>query len=138
MGWIGSAVLQVAPKRLPGIWFFQLQWVLNILCEIHCFFCLHIFWVYYFGLSKCALFPRSNNKFRISDYRFFTHLERVLFVDCCFYFIFLIWSITKCYSAISSGNLCTRIRFLSCSLVPTTNLQIRFTNCLTSQKNLIC
>ena len=27
MGWIGSAVLQVAPKRLPGFWFFQLLWV---------------------------------------------------------------------------------------------------------------
>ena len=26
---------------------------LFILCEIHCYFCPHIFWVYYFSLSQC-------------------------------------------------------------------------------------
>ena len=30
MGWIGSAVKLVAPKRLPGFSFFQLSWVPNI------------------------------------------------------------------------------------------------------------
>ena len=30
MGWNGSAVLQVALKRLPGLDFFQLLWVLII------------------------------------------------------------------------------------------------------------
>ena len=24
-----------------------------MLCEIHCYFCPHIFWVYYFSLSQC-------------------------------------------------------------------------------------
>ena len=45
-------------------------------------------------------------------------------------------STTEYYSAISSGNYCTKIRFLSCSPFPTTNFQFRFTNCLTFQNNL--
>ena len=27
---------------------------LFILCELHCYLCPHIFWVYYFGLSQCV------------------------------------------------------------------------------------
>ena len=30
MGWIGSAVLMVAPKRPPEFWFLQLPWVPNL------------------------------------------------------------------------------------------------------------
>ena len=45
--WAIMAVL-LAPKRPPGFWFFQLPWAgcrIFILCEIHCYFCPHIFWV---------------------------------------------------------------------------------------------
>ena len=38
----------VAPKRLPEFQFFQLPWVPIIhFCEIHCYLCPHIFWVFH-------------------------------------------------------------------------------------------
>ena len=30
-----------------------------ILCEIHCYLCPHIFWLYYFSLSQCVLWLTS-------------------------------------------------------------------------------
>ena len=30
-----------------------------ILCEIHCYFCPHILWVYYFRLSQCGFLTSS-------------------------------------------------------------------------------
>ena len=55
--WIGSAVQLVSPKQLPGFSFFFFICPgcrIFILCEIHCYFCPHIFGVYYFSISQCA------------------------------------------------------------------------------------
>ena len=55
IGQIGSAVQLVAPKGLAGFWFFNCHGCrIFILCEIHCYFCPHIFCVYYFSLSQCC------------------------------------------------------------------------------------
>ena len=55
MGRICSAVQLVAPKRLPDFHFFNCPgFRIFILCEIHCYLCPHIFWVYHFSLSQCV------------------------------------------------------------------------------------
>ena len=41
-----------------------------ILCEIHCYFCSHIFWVYYFGLSQCDCAFASSS---VQELLFITH-----------------------------------------------------------------
>ena len=35
------------------------------ICEIHCYFCPHIFSVYYFSLSQCDISPHKNTYFSI-------------------------------------------------------------------------
>ena len=55
IGQIGSAVKLVAPKQLPGFWFFQLPWVPIIHFMWNpLLLCPHIFWVYFFSLSQCV------------------------------------------------------------------------------------
>ena len=42
--------------------FFNCHWCrIFILCEIHCYFCPQIFWVYYFSLSQCEAKAKSHN-----------------------------------------------------------------------------
>ena len=57
MGWIGSDIYLVAPKRRPGFSFFQLSWVPNMPL---CYLCPHIFWVYYFSHSQCVTVNWAN------------------------------------------------------------------------------
>ena len=42
-----------------------------ILCEIHCYFCPHILWVYYFRLGQCAVYLHSLPHINFRDYRQF-------------------------------------------------------------------
>ena len=57
---------------------------LFILCEIHCFLCLHIFWVYYFSLSQCEIGVQSSAalKFGLSSKLMLFILESVHFQSC--------------------------------------------------------
>ena len=56
IGQIGSVVQLVAPNGSKDFAFFNSHGCrLFILCEIRCYFCPYIFWVYYFSLSQCVL-----------------------------------------------------------------------------------
>ena len=53
-----SAVLfsQLLQNGSQDFYFFNcLGCRIFILCEIHCYLCPHIFWVYYFSLSQCVV-----------------------------------------------------------------------------------
>ena len=56
---IGSAVyLAGSSKMAPRILIFSIAmgvYLIFILCENYCYFCPHIFWVYYFSLSQCGI-----------------------------------------------------------------------------------
>ena len=55
-----SGSSKTAPVQLPACQLF-------ILCEIHCYFCPHIFWVYYFSLSQCVLYILCTERISLED-----------------------------------------------------------------------
>ena len=45
---------KTAPRILIFLIAIGADYSFDILCEIHCYLCPHIFWVYYFSLSQCG------------------------------------------------------------------------------------
>ena len=65
--------LASSSKTAPRIFILSIVRIF-ILCEIHCYFCPHILWVYYFRLSQCVWYYISaKSKANPAEYKFCTY-----------------------------------------------------------------